>query len=71
VHAWRCLANLDCLNDIRVLDTLPISCLADKPSNGCLVLTELFTQDFYGDSAVNWVLSAEDGGRSALPYFTP
>jgi len=69
MHPRRCFANLDGLNDIRVLDTLAIAGFAYEARYSRLVLTKLFAQDLHGNDPVRRMLRTEDGRCSALPDF--
>ena len=70
MHAGRSFAHLDCLDDVRVLYALAVSCFAYKSRDGGFVLAKLFTQDLHCYDAMSGMISAEDSGCSALSDFS-
>jgi len=70
MHSRAGFADLDRAHDIGVLHTFAVACFAKEASDSGAILAQLLAQDFDGDETMVRVLSAEDGGRSALADFT-
>src|SRR4051812_23337767 len=69
VHTRCGFADLNGLHDIWMLYAFSVACFAHKSGNSRFVLAKFLAQDLDGNDSMGGVLSAEDSGCSALPYF--